>query len=115
MGGAIAVRTAAAVPGRVKGVGSFHGGNLVTDKPDSPHRLLDKTQATYLIAIAHNDDEKAPQDKAVFKTAAEAAKRPAEIEVYAGNHGWCVPDAPDYDPAEADRAWGRLLILYKTL
>lgn len=115
MGGAIAVRTAAAVPGRVKGVGSFHGGNLVTDEPDSPHRLLDKTQASYLIAIARNDDEKAPQDKGVFKAAADTAKRPAEVEVYAANHGWCVPDAPDYDPAEAERAWGRLLVLYKAL
>lgn len=115
MGGAIAVRTAAAAPGRVKGVGSFHGGNLVTDKPDSPHRLLDKTQASYLIAIARNDDEKAPQDKGTLKAAAETAERPAEIEVYAGNHGWCVPDAPDYNAAEADRAWGRLLVLYQAL
>lgn len=115
MGGAMAVRTAAAVAARVKGVGSFHGGNLVTDKPDSPHRLLDKTHASYLIAIARNDDEKAPQDKGEFKAAAEAARRPAEVEVYAANHGWCVPDAPDYNQAEADRAWARLLALYKTL
>jgi carboxymethylenebutenolidase len=115
MGGAIAVRTAAAVPGRIKAVGSFHGGGLVTDKLDSPHRLLDETQASYLIAIARNDDEKAPRDKVTFKAAAEVAKRPAEIEVYAGNHGWCVPDAPDYDQAEAERAWGRLLVLYKAL
>lgn len=115
MGGAIAVRTAAAAPSRVKAVGSFHGGNLVTEKPDSPHRLLGKTQASYLIAIARNDDEKAPQDKAAFKAAAEAAKRPVEIEVYAANHGWCVPDAPDYNRAEAERAWARLLLLYKTL
>ncbi|CAN5134342.1 dienelactone hydrolase family protein [soil metagenome] len=115
MGGAIAVRSAAAVPVRVTAVGSFHGGGLVTDKPDSPHRLLDKTQASYLIAIARNDDEKAPQDKVTFKSAAKAAKRPAEIEVYAGNHGWCVPDAPDYDQAAAERAWRQLLLLYKTL
>lgn len=115
MGGAIAVRTAAAAPERVKGVGSFHGGNLVTEKPDSPHRLLDKTRASYLIAIARNDDEQAPKDKETFAAAAEMAKRPAEIEVYAANHGWCVPDAPDYNQAEAEKAWGRLLALYRRL
>lgn len=115
MGGAIAVRTAAAAPERVKRVASFHGGNLVTDKPDSPHRLLDKTQASFLIAIARNDDEQAPKDKETYKAAAEAAKRPVEIEVYAANHGWCVPDAPDYNPDEAERAWARLLVLYRML
>ena len=37
MGGPFAVRTAAAVPGRVGAVASFHGGGLASDKPDSPH------------------------------------------------------------------------------
>ena len=46
--------------------------------------------------------------------AVEAAGRPAEIEVYGGDHGWTVPDSPVYNQAEADRAWERLLNLYKT-
>ena len=49
MGGPIAVRSAAAAPDRIKAVASFHGGGLATDKPDSPHRLLAGTQASYLI------------------------------------------------------------------
>lgn len=115
MGGAMTVRSAHAVLGRIKAAASFHGGGLVTDKPDSPHRLLPATQASYLIAIARDDDAKAPADKDTLRAAAAAAKRPAEIEVYAGDHGWCVPDAPAYDPAEADRAWARLLALYSRL
>jgi carboxymethylenebutenolidase len=115
MGGPFTVRTAAAANQRVKAAASFHGGGLVTDKPDSPHRLLASTQASYLIAIARNDDEKAPGEKDAFRTAATAAGRPAEIEVYPADHGWCVPDAPAYDQVQADRAWERLLALYTKL
>ena len=115
MGGPFAVRTAAAAPNRVKAVGSFHGGGLVTDTPDSPHRLLARTKASYLIAVARNDDARAPGDKDVFKTSASAAGRAAEIEVYAADHGWTVPDSPIYDKAEAERAWARLLALLKRL
>ncbi len=115
MGGAIAVRTAAAAPGRVKAAATFHGGNLVTDKSDSPHRLFGHTQAAYLIAIARDDDQKAPGDEDALRDAVKTAGRPAEIEVFAGDHGWCVPDAPAYDQAEADRAWSRLLALYAKL
>ena len=115
MTGAWAIRTAATVPERVRAAASFHGGGLVTDKPDSPHRLLEQTRARFLIAIARNDDAKAPTDKDALREAAKKAGRPAEIEVYAADHGWCTLDAPVYDKAEADRAWTRLLALYKRL
>jgi carboxymethylenebutenolidase len=115
MGGPFTVRTAAAAPARVKAAASFHGGGLVTADASSPHLLLARTQASYLIAVARNDDEKAPGDKDAFRAAAAAAKRPAEIEVYAADHGWCVPDGPAYNEAEAERAWARLLVLYARL
>ncbi len=115
MTGSWALRSAVAVPGRVKGVGSFHGGGLVTAAPDSPHLLMAKTQASYLFAIAKNDDARAPTDKDGLKAAAAAAGRPAEVEVYGGDHGWTVPDSPVYNQAEADRAHARLLAVYAKL
>jgi carboxymethylenebutenolidase len=115
MGGPFTVRTAAAVPGRVGAAASLHGGGLVTPDPDSPHRLLAATQASYLFAIGRNDDAQDPSVKDTLRQAAEAAKRPAEIEVYAADHGWTVPDSPAYDPVEADRAWQRMLALFGKL
>ena len=115
MGGPYTVRTAAAMPDRVRAAASFHGGGLVTDAPDSPHRLLASTKASFLFAIARNDDARAPGDKDALREAAKAAGRPAEIEVYNADHGWCTLDAPVYDKAEAERAWGRMLALYKAL
>jgi carboxymethylenebutenolidase len=115
MGGSLAFRTAAAVPDRVRAVASFHGGGLVTDAPDSPHELMAKTDAAYLILPGRDDDANQPEAVELLRDAAESAGCPAEIEVYNANHGWCVPDAPSYDAAEADRAHVRLLALYAGL
>jgi carboxymethylenebutenolidase len=113
MGGPIAFRTAAAVPGRVGAVGSFHGGGLVTDKPDSPHLQAATSKAQFLICIAENDDQRSPNDKNVLKETFAKANLPAEIEVYANAaHGWCPPDSHVYNEAQAEKAWGRLLVLY---
>jgi len=114
MTGPWTIRGAAAVPDRIRGAASFHGGGLVGDAPDSPDKLFSQSRAGHLIAIAKNDDAQAPTAKDVLKAAAAAAGRPAEIEVYQGDHGWTVPDSPVYNQAEADRAWERLLALYRT-
>lgn len=114
MGGPMALRTAAAVPDRVGGVASFHGGGLVRgDAADSPHLQAAKTKAHFLIAIASNDDQRAPNDKEVLKETFAKANLDAEIEVYAGAaHGWCPPDSRVYNEASAEKAWSRLLALY---
>jgi carboxymethylenebutenolidase len=112
MGGPIAFRTAAAVPDRVGAVASFHGGGLVTQNPNSPHLQASKTHAQFLIAIATNDDQRSPNEKDVLKETFATAKLPAEIEVYAGAHGWCPPDSSVYNEGQAEKAWSRLLALY---
>ncbi|MDT0509057.1 dienelactone hydrolase family protein [Novosphingobium sp. MMS21-SN21R] len=112
MGGPFTVRTAFANPARVGAAASFHGGGLVGDGADAPNKLLASTKAAYLIAIAQNDDERAPDEKKVLRAAADAAGRPAEIEVYPAQHGWCTLDAPIYDREQAEKAWGRMLALF---
>src|SRR5208283_5325153 len=121
MGGPLIVRTAAAVPNRVGAAASFHGGGLVTSHPDSPHLLAPKIKACMYFGIASNDDKQQPDAKDKLKAAFAAAKVPAEIEVYSGSlHGWCVPDMPlqngmpIYNQPDAERAWSKLMALYKT-
>lgn len=116
MGGPLVIRTAAVMAARVRAGGSFHGGGLVTTKPDSPHLLVPQLKGRYLFAVAENDDQKAPADKDTLRAAFVAAKIPAEIEVYAGTmHGWCPPDSRVYNAAQAERAWTRLLATFATL
>ena len=120
MGGALVLRTAATLPDRIGAGASFHGGGLVTDKPDSPHLLAPKIKARLYIGVASNDDARQPDAKDKLKEAFAAAKVPAEIEVYPGAlHGWCMPDMPTqngtpiYNKPDAERAWGKLIALYK--
>jgi carboxymethylenebutenolidase len=115
MGGALSFRTAAAVSSRIAAVGSFHGGNgLVTKEANSPHLLIPKTDATFLVCQAQNDDKQQPQVKDELKAAFTAAHRPATVEVYHADHGWCVPGGQVYNMAEAERAWSALRVLYKS-
>jgi len=119
MGGPLVFKTAAALPDRVGAAASFHGGGLVTDQPSSPHLLIPKMKAHLYVAIASNDDMRQPDAKDKLREAFDAAKVPAEIEVYASQHGWCMPDMPAppdkpiYNKADAERAWSKLLALYK--
>jgi carboxymethylenebutenolidase len=114
MGGPMAFRTAAAVPDRIGAVATFHGGGLVTDKPDSPHLEAAQSKAQFLVAIAANDDARSPNDKIVLKDTFAKANLPAEIEVYTDTaHGWCPPDSHVYNEPQAEKAWSRLLVLYK--
>lgn len=112
MGGPLVMFTAAAVPERVRAGATFHGGGMATEPMLA---LIPGMKASYLVAIAENDDARAPDDKEKLRAAFAAAKLPAEIEVYAGTqHGWCPPDSRVYDQAQAEKAWERLLHLLKT-
>jgi len=120
MGGALVVRTAATLPDRIGAGASFHGGGLVTDKPDSPHLLAPKIRAHMYFGVAANDDARQPEAKNKLREAFASAHVPAEVEVYEGTlHGWCVPDMPEqngapiYNKPAAERAWGKLLALYR--
>jgi carboxymethylenebutenolidase len=112
--GPLAFHTAAVRSDRIRAVGSFHGGGLVTKDADSPHLLIPRTKASYVVAIARNDDQKQPEAKDVLKRTFAAAKRPAIVEVYPADHGWCVPGSPPYDQASAEKAWAELLRLYRS-
>ena len=109
MSGPIAFRTAAMRPDRIGAVGTFHPGALVTDKPSSPHLLIPKSRAAYLVLIARNDAEKMPKEKPELDAAFAKAKRRARVEVYPANHGWTVAGSQTYDEQQAERAWAELL------
>jgi carboxymethylenebutenolidase len=120
MGGPMTMQAAAANPERIGAGASFHGGGLVTDKPDSPHLLVPKMTAQYYFGIAMNDDQRQPDAKSTLDHAFKSARLQAKIEVYDGClHGWCVKDMPTaagkpiYNEAQAERAWGELKSLFR--
>jgi carboxymethylenebutenolidase len=114
MGGPLTFRTAATRADRIGAAATFHGGGLVTDKPDSPHLLIPQMKAEVLCCVADNDDKSAPASKDKLKEAFAAAKLKATVEVFDGcNHGWTVRGSEVYNEAGAERAWSELTALYK--
>jgi carboxymethylenebutenolidase len=114
MSGAFSFISAAALPNRIAAVASFHGGNgLVTKEANSPHLLIPKINAIFLVLQAQNDDAQQPQVKDGLKAAFAAAHKRATVEVYPADHGWCVPGGQVYNQVQAERAWSALLQLYR--
>jgi carboxymethylenebutenolidase len=114
MGGPLTFRTAATQADRIGAAATFHGGGLVTDKPESPHLLIPKMKAEVLCCVADNDDQRDPAAKDKLKEAFAAAHLKATVEVYEGcSHGWTVRGSQVYNEAGAERAWSELTALYK--
>ena len=110
--GPFAFRAATLRPDRIRAVATFHGGGLVTKEPNSPHLLIPRTKARFLVAIAQNDDRAQPDAKTILKAGFAAAKRPAVVEVYPADHGWCVAGSQAYNEPAAERAWRGVTKLY---
>ncbi len=113
MGGGMAIAAAAAYPQRFAAVASFHGGNLASDAPTSPHLRVGGLAATLYIAAADKDDSYPPAMAARMEDALAKAGVQYQTETYSGAmHGWMVPDFPVHDAAAADRGWAALLALF---
>lgn len=114
LGGPLTIFSAVAVPERYLACASFHGSRLSNDAPDSPHRGIALTKAQYLFALAENDDARDPAEKDRLRAALAGRGGFNEVEVYAGaQHGWCPPDGRAYNEAAAEKAWGRMLALFR--
>jgi carboxymethylenebutenolidase len=114
MGGGMAIAAAGTYPDRIGAVGSFHGGNLVTDQPTSPHLLLPKVEAEVYVAGADNDNSYPPEMAEKMDAALKAAGTKYKYEMYEGKlHGWMKPDMPVFDAPAAERGWKELFALYE--
>ncbi|MBV9332012.1 MAG: dienelactone hydrolase family protein [Alphaproteobacteria bacterium] len=112
--GSMAVRSAAARPEKVGAAASFHGGGLATDQPDSPHLLLPKIKAALMFGHAIEDRSMPAAAIAKLDAALAAWGGSYESEVYDGaHHGWTVPGSPVYNEKQAERHFGKLVVLLK--
>ena len=114
MGGGLAMRTAAAAPKTVAACASFHGSRLVSPEPDSPHTLVPKIRAQMYFGFAIEDRTMPPEAVEKLKAALDAAGVQYDSEVYAGaKHGWCVKDHTVYNEPQAERAWTKMVSMFR--
>jgi carboxymethylenebutenolidase len=114
MGGARAITAAAAYADRIAAAASFHGGNLASDAPDSPHRQVAAIRGRVYVGSAGVDNSFPPEQSARLAEALRTAEIDHVIENYVGMaHGWAVPDHSVYDERGAERHWNRLMTFFR--
>ena len=112
MGGGMAIASASAWANRFAAVASFHGGNLATDEPDSPHLRAHELKAELFVAAAENDHSYPPAMAKRFEQALDQAQIRYRAETYPAAHGWMKPDFPVYDEAAAELGWRKMLAFF---
>jgi carboxymethylenebutenolidase len=113
--GAIAMRIAAAMPGKIAALASFHGGSLFTDAPTSPHLTLPQIKARLYFGYASNDASMPEQAIVKFEQALKTWGGKYESEIYEGSaHGWTMPDRPVYNKPQAERAFKKMTELFQS-
>jgi carboxymethylenebutenolidase len=117
MGVRLGWRIAAAHPERVAALAGFHGGGLVTDDPQSPHRSAGALRAEVYFGHADQDANNTPEQIATLDAALADAGVGHRSELYAGaRHGYTMADTPVYDEQACERHFAALLdLLDRTL
>lgn len=109
----MAIAAAGTRPDRFAAVASFHGGNLATEAPDSPHSYATRLDAELYIAVAENDGSYPPAMAEQFEHALNEAGVSYRSETYPAAHGWMKPDFPVYDETAAEHGWREMLAFFR--
>lgn len=113
MSGQYAINAAARYPDRVAAAASIYGVRLITDKPDSPHKVAARAKAELYFACAETDRWMPLDQIDPLKHALKEANVTAEVEIYRGTeHGFAFPARAVYNKQAAERHWERLLALF---
>jgi carboxymethylenebutenolidase len=112
MSGPFALTAAARFP-RMKAAAALYGVSMVTDKPDSPHLLVDRIKGELYIGFAEIDPSVPANVVPELESALKAAGTKYRMETHKGvHHGFCFTGRPDYDPVAAEESWTRVFDLW---
>lgn len=112
LGARLALSAAGTFPDRVSAAASYHGSNLATDAPDSPHLLAPRMKARVYVAGAIEDKNFDDAQKERLDDALTTARVRHTVETYNARHGWVPSDTPVHDPVETEHHWRTLLDLF---
>ena len=114
MSGPFVMWAAAAHPDRLRCIAAIHGARMVTDQPNSPHKIAPNIRCESYFACAEFDKWASRPDMLMLQRELEAAQAPHRLEWYPGaEHGFVFPlRAGIYNRVAAERHWERLFSLF---
>jgi carboxymethylenebutenolidase len=115
LGGRLSLAAAAAFPDRFRASASMHGTRLVNDKPDSPHRFVDRMRGEIYCGFAETDDLATPATiETLGKLFAGCTQVKYRAIVHPGTvHGYALPDRDIFDKPAANRDWENIFAMFK--
>jgi len=115
MGARHALGALATYPQMIGAAACLHGGRMVWNGPNSPHRYILRAQGPIYFAFAADDPTCPDAHKALIEETVREARVPVEIEHFAAAHGWTFPERWCYDPIAAERVWAKVMGLFANL
>lgn len=114
MSGQFAINAAASFPEQFAAAACFFGTALITDRPDSPHRVAKNGRARFYFACAEFDHWAPLDQMAALADGLADAGVDAEVEIYPGaSHAFAFPERQTYDLVAAERHWERAFALFR--
>jgi carboxymethylenebutenolidase len=114
MSGSFVATVAALYSSRIASAAALYGIGIVTDKPDSPHLLLDRVKGELYFAFAEVDPAVPAQAITDLKAALEQRKIRHTLKIIKGtHHGYQFVARPDYEPNAAEATWNELFALWE--
>ena len=116
MSGRYVLTLAGTFPERFRACVAMHGVGMLTDQPDSPHKLIPKLQGGHYWGFAEVDEHVPLDEVAALREAVAQAglSKAVHIEVQPETqHGFVFPQRTIYHRAEAERYWERTFALFK--
>ncbi len=87
---------------------SCYGVGIVTDEPDSPHRLVPQVRGEMFFAFAETDEWVSDETIETLRKALDEHGVEAQVEIYPDTgHGFCFPERDAYVEDAAEAVWTR--------
>jgi len=114
MSGCYITTVAARFPHRIKAAASLYGVNIVTDKPDSSHRLVNDVAGELYYAFAEHDQSVPAHVVPALRAALAETDVANTVKVFAGtHHGFCFAERAVYDAVAAEQTWTDIFDMWK--
>ena len=113
MSGQFVLSAAGTFPDQIKATASLYGTRMVTDKEDSPHKLIPKVTGELYLGFASQDHFVEDFVIPTLTADLDAAGTTYELVIHENtDHGFCFPERPDYVEHAAEQVWETVFALY---
>jgi carboxymethylenebutenolidase len=114
MSGCYITTVAGRFPHRITAAASLYGVNIVTDKPDSSHQLINQVKGELYYAFAEHDQSVPEHVIPALRAALAATDVANTVKVFRGtHHGFCFAERAVYDAAASEQTWTDIFAMWK--